>query len=246
MPICKNCGGEYDDSLAKCPYCGTMHKAGAYRKFRKKIADLIDSLLGLKEEVEHSVSRNIFFSLLKAVLTVCIILALALGVSFFYNTNYYNDRKYDEERYADILWEEENLEKLNRAFAERDFKTVESLIYENTRVTYSWEHYDAYLLLKAYDNISSNESFGEYYLRDSLYFLFFPEYYGNTDKLNEEDAREYESDREELLNVLAQKGYSESELHNIYDRCSDSYGYLDSSDLKKYLKAGDSVDRRNI
>ena len=240
MIICKNCGGEFDGRLSKCPYCGTMHKAGAYRAFRQKIADMIDSFLGLKEEVEHSVSRNILFSLLKALLSVAVILGLAFAVSLMKNTNYYNDRKYDEERLEDILWAEENPEKLDRAYAQKDLQAVEKLIYENTSVTYSWEHYDAFQLLKAYNSISSMEYFSEYDLRDCLYFLFYPEYYGNPEKMNETDLAEYEKNREEILNVLVTMGYSESELHSIYDRCADSYGYLNTSDLKKYVKGEDN------
>ena len=50
MMICKNCGGQFPDTLAKCPYCGTMNKKGAYRDFRRKVSAVIDRLLNLKEE----------------------------------------------------------------------------------------------------------------------------------------------------------------------------------------------------
>ncbi|MBQ2509249.1 MAG: hypothetical protein II529_00355 [Erysipelotrichaceae bacterium] len=236
MIVCKNCGGEFDGRLSKCPYCGTMHKAGAYRNFRQKISDLIDTFLGLKEEVDRSVSQSIFFSLLRAILIVCIVIGAAFGASLLYNTNYYNDREYDEERLEDILWGEENLEKLDRAFIQKDFKTIKTLIYENRHVASTWEHYDAFLLLDAYDNIRSEENLEEYYLRDCLYFLFYPEFYGNPGNMNEEDLGLYEANRAELLDLLSQKGYSESELHSIYDRHADSYGYLNISDLKKYVK----------
>ena len=175
--------------------------------------------------MDRSVSQSIFFSLLRAILIVCIVIGAAFGASLLYNTNYYNDREYDEERLEDILWGEENLEKLDRAFIQKDFKTIKTLIYENRHVASTWEHYDAFLLLDAYD-----------YLRDCLYFLFYPEFYGNPGNMNEEDLGLYETNRTELLDLLSQKGYSESELHSIYDRHADSYGYLNISDLKKYVK----------
>ena len=236
MIVCKNCGGRFDDSLTKCPYCGTMHKAGAYRSFRKRIADMIDSFLGLKEEAEHSVSRNILFSLLKALLAVVVIVGLAFLASRMMNTNYYNDREYDEERLEKILWTEENIDKLNDAFAKGDLDTISSLQYDNTSAFYQWEHYDAYCLLEAYARIGDHAFKDEYYLRDCLYFLYCPDYYGDPTKMSEEDYAVYEENRKVILNDLIELGYSESELRSIYDRCADSYGYLNASDLKKYVK----------
>ena len=74
MVICKNCGGSFNDEADRCPYCGTMHKKGAYAKFRRKVSDVIDRLLGLKVEAERSVSRIILSSILRALVlcAVCI------------------------------------------------------------------------------------------------------------------------------------------------------------------------------
>ena len=76
--VCKNCGAQYTDDLAKCPYCGTMHKRGAYRQFRKKISDMIDSMLGLKEKAQASVSRIILLSLLRSALIIAVVIVLQL------------------------------------------------------------------------------------------------------------------------------------------------------------------------
>ena len=63
---CKNCGVGFDGGLSYCPYCGTMNKRGAYAEFRGKISSLIDSMLGLKDNVEKSVSRIVLSSLLRS------------------------------------------------------------------------------------------------------------------------------------------------------------------------------------
>ena len=67
---CKNCGASFDENLEKCPYCGTMNKKGAYRSFRLKIVSMIDSVLGLKDDIHNSVSKIIWNSLLRAVILI--------------------------------------------------------------------------------------------------------------------------------------------------------------------------------
>ncbi len=151
--ICKNCGGEFSDDLTKCPYCGTMNRKGAYKDFRKKISNIISRLLGLKAEAYDSVSKMIGISLFRSVIIVIVVCALALGASMLVNVNYYNDAKYDAESYQKILWENENLNKLNEAYERKDYTTVEKLLNERYSVSYSWEHYPAYSLQKAYLNI---------------------------------------------------------------------------------------------
>ena len=35
--ICPNCGGEFKEQSAKCPYCGTMYYPGAEEEYLKKL-----------------------------------------------------------------------------------------------------------------------------------------------------------------------------------------------------------------
>lgn len=238
MAICKNCGGEFDGRRSNCPYCGTMHKAGAYANFRKKISDIIDQLLGIKKEVELSTSQIIIKSIIRGVLLASFFVACAFVVSLFTNVNYYNDRPYDERRLEDIIWQNENIHKLDEAYEKNDLDTIEKLFYENTSVVYKWQHYPSFALKSAYKSI--NESFdtyfGEYALEQCLYFLYYPDYFARISTMSLEEIEEYETMRDSLINTLVSKGYSESELHNIYEQHKDDYGYLRASELKKYIK----------
>ena len=238
---CKNCGGVFSDELEKCPYCGTMNKRGAYKKYREKIKAIIDRVFGLKAEAYNSISKMIFMSILRGLLMIAICIGLAFVVSRFMNVNYYNDPKYDQEAYEDILWEEENTDALNKAFASNDLETIEKLYYQNTRVVSRWPHYDAFCLRKEYqDTLKDLDAsyFASYQLRDILYFLCNPDMFSNTYRWSQEVWDEYEEERQQILSVMQEKGYSEEELAGIYEKHADDYGYLSISELDPYLKEG--------
>ena len=69
-----------------------------------------------------------------------------------------------------------------------------------------------------------------------LYFIYYPDYYGNTNKMSVEEIEEYETEKSDVINMLKEKGYSEEELKNIYDSCKDGYGYISSGDVEKLMK----------
>lgn len=233
---CKNCGGGFSNELDKCPYCGTMHKAGAYKKFRYKIRDFIDQLLGLKDEAQKSLSKIIFSSILRALLIGMVIISVAFLLSLFRNTNFYNDRRYDQDRLDEITWQNENISKLDEAYEKGDYDTIEKLYYENSVAVYKWKHYASYYLKQEHKQLLSEERISEYVLRDCMYYIYNPDYLVNTNSMSLEEYEEYENMRQDIIDKLVQDGYSESELQNIFDTHRDSYGYLNSSDLKRYLK----------
>ena len=236
MMICKNCGGEFSDKLTKCPYCGTMNKKGAYRDFRNKISAVIDRLLGLKTEAYESVSRMILVSVLRSIVLIAICILLAFAASRMYNVNYYNDSRYDKETLEDILWENENIQKLNEAYEKRDFETIRKLYYENSSIVSGWEHYASYVLLYEYDKLSTKESLSDYDMDEVLYFLYFPEYYTYRSVLSDTEREEYEENRKNLIEKADREGYSEEKLQEIYETYADSYGYLSYADIQEALK----------
>ena len=234
---CKNCGAVYNETLAKCPYCGTMNKKGSYRRFREKIVEKIDMLLGLKDEVHHSVSVSILSALLRSVFLIAAVILLAFVLSRFANVNYYTDKEYDLETLEKIEWEEENLDKLDEAFANNDFDTIDKLYYENSRSVSSWIHYPQYMLRREYQYIMEDDELNQYKLQDILYFLFYPDYFAGYNGMKKIDMEEYELQRESIITMMNQKGYTQTRLEEIYRSCSDSYGYISSVDLREYLEA---------
>lgn len=232
---CKNCGAVYDETLAKCPYCGTMNKKGAYRQFRLKIADMIDGMLGLRDDVQRSVSRTILLSFLRSLILIAIVVALAFFASRFAKVNYYNDREYDEKAYETILWEDENLEKLEEAYQNKDYKTIEKLYYENSKVVSNWSHYTSYCLRSKFETIMQDEKIDKFKLEKILYFLYYPEYYTGYNSRKKIDKEEYEEMKASIIHLMEENGFSEERLEEIYREHADEYGYISSYDLEEYF-----------
>ncbi len=235
---CKNCGAIFDTKLSYCPYCGTMNKRGAYAEYRMKISSVIDSMLGLKENMQQSVSRIILSSLLRSLIFIAVIIAIAFAFSRTAQVNYYNDPKYARQTYEEIVWMDENLDKLNEAYESGDYKTIEKLYYQQSNAVRNWSHYSSYTLKYAYEKIEAEESLAVYRLREMMQFIFQPEYYTGYNGMNRVDKNEYAAMREALISKLEDLGYAYSELEEIYAECSDSNGYVDGNLLIKYMKEG--------
>ena len=232
---CKNCGAVYDENLAKCPYCGTMNKKGAYRQFRLKIVNMIDGMLGLKDDVQRSVSRTILLSFLRSLILIAIVIGLAFIASRFAKVNYYNDKEYDEKAYETILWEDENLEKLEEAYQGGDYKTIEKLYYENSKVVSSWAHYPSYCLRSKYQTIMEEGKFDKFKLEKVLYFLYYPEYYTGYNTAKKIDREEYADMKKAVIDMTDENGFPEEKLKEIYEKHADEYGYISSYDLEEYF-----------
>ena len=235
---CKNCGSVFDSKQSYCPYCGTMNKRGAYAEFRMKISSLIDSMLGLKENVEQSVSRIVLSSLLRSLIFIAVIVGIAFIFSRTAQVNYKNDPEYDQKAYEEITWMNDNLAKLNEAYESGDLKTVEKLYYQQPNAVRTWSRYPSYALKLAYQKIKDEDRFDAYHFQRMLHFIFFPECYAGHNGISRVDEAEYAEMRDDLIAELEARGYSLSELEDIYEKCADSYGYADPDLLKQYMKEG--------
>jgi hypothetical protein len=233
---CKNCGAVFDAELSSCPYCGTMNKRGAYAEFRKKISSLIDSMLGLKDDVQQSVSRIVLSSMLRGLVFIAAIIGLAFVFAGTARINYYNDEEYDREAYDDIVWMDENLDALNEAYDKGDYKAVEKLYYGNTRAVQKWPRYSTYCLKHAFKNIEQSERFDAYKFQRMLHFIFYPDVFTGYNGMNRVDKDEYEEMRNLLIAELEDRGFSLGELEDIYKKCSNSVGYAELDLLKQYVK----------
>ena len=235
---CKNCGAIFDARMSYCPCCGTMNKRGAYAEFRMKISSVIDAMLGLKENVQQSVSRIILSSLLRSLIFITAIIGLAFAFSRTAQVNYYNDPEYDQQAYEEILWMDENLDRLNEAYESGDYKTIEKLYYEQSQAVRSWSRYPSYTLKSTFEKLNAEDRLEVYQLQQMMHFIFHPEYYTGYNGMTRVDENEYAAMREALISKLESRGYAYSELEEIFARCSDSYGYVDGDLLREYVKEG--------
>ena len=237
---CKNCGGKYDSSLSKCPFCSTMNKPGAYRDFRSKVSDIIDQMFGLKFETFDSRKKIVLIAIVRGLLIVALCTGIGILFGAMTNVNYYNDKEYDQDTLDDIIWEDENLDKLEKAYAENDFDTVRKLLNSNRHVSYNWEHYASFVLKDQYNDLMKEDKLNQYILEDVLYFLYYPDYYAKTSKMSKDEYQEYLEEKNNVIDKMKGFGYSEEELYNIYNSCKDGYGYLSASDVAKMMKEADN------
>lgn len=233
---CKNCGGSFDPKRSSCPYCGTMYKRGAYAEFRSKVSSLIDSMLGLRDDVQESVSRIVLSSLLRAVIFIAVIVGLAFAFSRTAQVNYYNDPEYDRKAYEEIVWMDENLDKLNEAYENGDYKTIKKMYYQQPGAVQKWGNYPSYCLKSAFEELGQEERFDAYRFQRMLHFIYNPEAFTGHNGMNRVDRNEYAEMRDALISELESRGYSRAELDDIYEKCANSYGYVNSDLLKQYVK----------
>ena len=238
--ICKNCGAEYSENLSKCPYCNTMNKKGAYRSFRLQFSSFIDRLLGLQEKAEKTVSRTIVFALLRSFIIIFIVIGMAFLFSLFSNTNYYNDREYDEKTYEKIIWIENNLDKLNEAYYKNDYDTVSKMLTEKNSIAYAWNHYRSFELSKEFDFLMNDRTMSVILLRDMLYYLYYPDYFATGKFADEEEKAKYINNCEAIYEYLEAYGFDRDELSDIYNKHKDNYGYVSANDLDPYLKGANN------
>ena len=234
--ICKNCGADFNGKLSYCPYCGTMNKRGAYAEFRMKISSIIDSMLGLRDDVEKSVSRIVLSSLLRSLIFIAVIIGIAFLFSRTANVNYKNDPKYDQQAYEEIVWMDENLDKLNEAYESGDFKAVEKLYYEQPNAVRKWSNYPIYTLKSAYEKLEQEDRFDTYHFQRMLHFIFHPEVFTGYNGMYRVDEGEYNEMRDAMIAELEGRGFSYAELEKIFEKCADSYGYVSTDLLKEYVK----------
>ena len=235
---CKNCGASFEDTLAQCPYCGTMNKKGAYREFRKKISNVIDSLLGLKDEVQRSVSAIVLRSLLRSLIIVAVIVGLAFVCARFKNVNYFNDKEYDQEVLEKITWLDDNLDRLNDAYEKGDYKAVEKIYYENSRAASGWVHYPTYCLKKECRAIEDAGKIDAQQLQRALYILFYPRMYTGYSGISRVSEEDYDLICGTVIELMEKAGYGYPELEEIYKACRDNQGYLSYELVKTYVKEG--------
>ena len=213
-----------------------MNRRGAYGSFRGKVAGMVDQMLGLKTEVNQSTGQMVFFAFLRSLVMITVVIGLAFFFAQSAQLNYYSDPKDDQRTYETIVWEDENLEKLDEAYQNDDFKTIRSLYAENSNVVKRWAHYGDYVLKEKCQTILEYEHISAYNLQNVLYFLYFPEYYTYRDGMKNADMEQYEAMRQSVIKMMEEKGYSEQELSDIYRKHADGYGYLSIGDLEQYEK----------
>lgn len=81
MIVCPNCGGSFDESEPKCPYCGVINEAGAENEYNEKIENIRQRLDYVDDEAKNEYRHQIaiFFK----TFGICLIVILGIMALFY-------------------------------------------------------------------------------------------------------------------------------------------------------------------
>ena len=68
---CKSCGAEFEENLAKCPYCGTLNYKGAEQEYLNKLKNIQEDMEDLQEVPEDEVKKENIEALNKGFKLLC-------------------------------------------------------------------------------------------------------------------------------------------------------------------------------
>lgn len=174
--ICGSCGGEYDENMPKCPYCGTLNIPGAEKEYFEKLEDVREDMEELKEAPKEEI-KSTLKKQTKLIKRVVLVTALVFAAIFV--LIWWNDNRYKRDAKADYLWKQENYPKMTQWYDNEDYDSMMEFYIkamEEDRAAWDWEHAD---FCNIYDNVmeiqrrlelvKNGETLGEIALENMFY-----------------------------------------------------------------------------
>ena len=78
MVRCESCGGGFDASLVRCPYCGTAYEPAAEEEYMGKLEDVRDELSGHTKDADNAVWKTF-----KKILRIAVIISVIYVIFCF-------------------------------------------------------------------------------------------------------------------------------------------------------------------
>jgi hypothetical protein len=242
--ICSSCGAEFEDTLPKCPYCGSLNYKGAEAEYLGKLESMRQDMQQLEQVPEKELKKKLKKKQ-KFVIKLLIILAAlaAILAVIVFRAQYIEPR----DARADYLWEKENFPVLDRLYREQDFEGLtefyEQAVIED-RTIGRWEHSGIFTRLMSCRNAreylaleQSGETLRDYQetqLLDDYWILRGLEYSRGMTEEDKEYIRPYV---EATLNSLADRyTFTAEEEKKFEDSLRNNYGYPRYEDCEEYIK----------
>jgi len=116
--ICPSCGGEFEDTMPKCPYCETLHIKGAEAEYMEKLEDVRSDMAQLGEVPEAETKKELkkqgkLVGIIFAVLAAIVL----LGVIWFI----WNNREEKRDVQAEYLWKQENFPIMEELYEQEEY-----------------------------------------------------------------------------------------------------------------------------
>ncbi len=248
--FCPNCGAEYDENEAKCPYCGTINPRGAQREYMEKLRRISKETGELAEEAEESVradTRRNSRWLVRTVLIAGIIFLAIFGAVKLHE--YREDRRMIERLREEALFEQKYFPEMDRLYEADDTDGLLRFLDEHAEepgysAVYSWKHYYYCEHLEVYSRLQhvweeiqgGDRSADTYALAayDAFYLTRMENDHQNITEKDKENLKESKAFAEEILEEMLQT--DEDGVDEFYESLLDKYGILDYDKLKKAMR----------
>ena len=244
--VCGSCGSEFEDTLSKCPYCGSMNYKGAEAEYLGKLEGMRQDMQQLEKVPEQELKSKIKKKQ-KFVLRILVGLVLVVAVVVAIRLKESNIPQRDAK--ADYQWQKENFPIMDQMYREKDFDDLaefyEEAILEDKPAA-NWEHsaiFTALMISKEITTYLEQEKNGETlyeYQQVELvcdYWILKGLDYGGSmmTDAEKETIRPYvEAARNSLEGRFT---FTEEEKKKFTDSLLNNYGYPKYEDCEEYVKS---------
>ena len=137
---CPSCGAQFEDTLAACPYCGTMYYPAAEKEYMSRMEGLRGDVGELKELPREETKKHLK-SRIRFVWTVLILIAAAAAVigGLLLRERHREARKTEEEYH----WIRENIPALDELYENGQYDEMADLYASwsrDSKPVWSWKH----------------------------------------------------------------------------------------------------------
>lgn len=255
MITCPNCGGEFDSSLPKCPYCDYINPKGAEDKFfneledrREQLEELVDnpSAGGAYASELKSASMSLAHKIIVILAAIGVLVVLGFLVNKVLNQIHESDIDYSEE----LAWQNEHFAELDKLYEEEKYSEIIVLLdkYEKkSHQTWNWKHYEFVRTVERYmdverdvallDDSDIDENLAKILVYET-FSLVYKDY--NEYRLDDEERAKLDVYSDKARTIAKERlGFSEKQLEEFTDTVAPE-GYVEWEETdriaKKYYK----------
>lgn len=241
--ICPSCAAEYEDTLPKCPYCGTLNYSGAEAEYFEKLEDVREDMEDLGDVPAYEMKKEFAKqrSFLKKILLILGVLALGLAAFTVYlNRDMQVDAK------AEYRWKQEVFPILDELYTEKKYEELLEAYWEaaaSDMPSWDWAHADFCDMLDQciyLDELLEREAVGkELTDLDYTYLLYYGlRLTGNSDdELDEEEEKNLEPYVERITADFQKRwSFTDEEMEAIEKERKENYGHVSFQFCEEYIE----------
>lgn len=241
---CPNCAAEYEDTLPKCPFCGTMNYKGAEAEYMEKLEDVRSDMADLGNVPEEVTRKELkkqgkFLKKLLLILGVIVLLGAALMV--------WGNRESERNLQEDYLWRQTNYPIFDEMYADGEYEELAELCSQAIQEDlpfFEWEHAafcevleDLFYVDMILDYEADGKEMTSYYYEDLLYYGWKMQGSYLEDRLSEEEMELVKPYTVRLKEDFATRwNFTEEEREAFEKEQQDNYGYVSYDSCRKYIK----------